>query len=152
MTGVRSGGGRAGLLAALALAAAVIAGGAAGYALGRRGPPPRGAGPDVTLLGLSRDSVLDSLRLAPAQRAAIDSLLDDASQRTVNTVRGMMADIRDVTGEARRRMRAVLDDTQRARFDSILAAAAPIRMRTPMPPGGGAPQRGGPSQPRRPGP
>lgn len=141
---------RAGMYAALALVAAMLIGGAAGYALGRRAPVRRD-GPDVTLLGLSRGALLDSLRVTGEQRAAIEGMLQETSQRAEATVRAMMRDIRAMTGETRRQVSELLDAEQRQRFDSIMATAAPVRMRTPMPPGGRPPQppRDSASLPRR---
>jgi Spy/CpxP family protein refolding chaperone len=125
---------RAGLYAALALLAAMLLGGAAGFALGRwreaRGPRI----PAITLLGPSRAELLDSLDLTPDQRAQIERLLDDAQARANTSVDAMLGEVRRVTDETRREVRGVLDDRQRVRFDSLIATARPVRPRAPVPP------------------
>jgi hypothetical protein len=128
---------RASVLATVALAAAVLAGGLAGYALGRRslmkhaGPA---SGSAMTMLGVTRAMLLDSLGLTPGQRILIDSLLDDAGRRADSAVERLVTDVRGFTGLARERIRSALDERQRGRFDSLLAATAPLLPRTPVPP------------------
>jgi hypothetical protein len=124
---------RANLYAALALIAVMVIGGAAGYALGRRSPRMR-PGADMTLLGISRSMLLDSLRLSPTQRIRINGLLDDAARRADSAVGQLMTDLRAVTDQTRQQVQAALDGPQKARFDSIMSAARPVRMRTPVPP------------------
>lgn len=136
MTGaVEPGPSRAGLYAAIALAAALLVGGAAGYALARHGDARRTL-PRMTLLGVTRETLLDSLGLAPAQRALIDSIVEDAARRAGSAIDSMMTEVRAATQAAQRDVRAALDDRQRARFDSIMRTAQPLRPRSPLPPRG----------------
>ena len=131
---------RATLYAGAALVAAIILGGAGGFALGRGSISERSASylkqpdPEMTLLGPSRTALIDTLDLTPAQRVRVDSLLDDARQRAEGAVDRLMTDVRSVTSEARRQVREVLDDGQRARFDSLMSVASPVLPRTPLPP------------------
>lgn len=131
-------GGRASFYATLALIAAMLMGGAAGYALGRRSPARNPGGPDVSLLGLSRDALLDSLGVNDQQREEIEQLLSSTNRRVETKVLQMMGEVRGMTDSTRQEVRGLLTQEQRTRFDSLLAAAAPVRMRTPLPPGSNA--------------
>jgi hypothetical protein len=113
--------------------AALLVGGAAGFALGRR-TVPRAPAPNMTLLGVSRATLLDSLGLTPAQRVRIDSLLEDARSRADLAVDRLVSDVRALTLETRNQVRSLLDDRQRVQLDSILDAASPVLPRTPVPP------------------
>lgn len=128
------------LYAVLALAATLLVGVAAGFMVGR-GMGERAAShrkqpvlSDMTLLGLSRSALLDSLRLTASQRVLVDSLLEAAARRAEAVVDTLMTGVRAITGDARRQVRAALDERQRARFDSLLSRIPPMRMRSPVPP------------------
>lgn len=128
------------LYAALALTGTLLVGAAAGFAVGR-GVGQRDAAhrkqpllTDMTLLGLSRGALLDSLQLTASQRVLVDSLLDVAARRAEAAVDTLMTRVRAITGDARLQVRSVLDDRQRARFDTLLGRIPPMRMRTPVPP------------------
>jgi hypothetical protein len=123
---------RAGLLAALALIGALCAGGVLGYALGSRPRPMRPK--QMALLGVSRAALLDSLRLDPGQRARVDSILDGSEARAERSIQRMMAEVRDLTREARDGIADGMDPATRARFDSLLASAFPVQPRSPLPP------------------
>lgn len=122
---------RATLLAAVALLAAALLGGSAGYALGRRPPPMRMKEP--ALLGVTR-AMFDSLGLDPTQRARIDSTLDATESRAERAIRTMMAEVSSLTNDARKEVRATLHDGQREQFDRMLARARPALPRSPLPP------------------
>lgn len=131
---------RTGWYAGLALAAALVTGGALGFALGRaagkRSALPRKTEvlSDVTLLGLSRQALLDSLTPTPAQRAIIDSLIDDAARRAEAGVERLVTDVRALTAQARRQVRAALEPPQQEKFDSLLSGIPQLLPRTPVPP------------------
>lgn len=131
---------KANVYAGLALIAAVLIGVAAGYALfrgpdsGRMRSGMKQSAFDMTMLGVSRGWLLDSLDLTPSQRVVVDSLLTHAATYAESAVERMMTDVRARTDSTRDRVRLVLDDGQRVRFDSLLNAAPPVRMRTPVPP------------------
>jgi hypothetical protein len=130
---------KANVYAGVALVAALLIGGTGGYALGRRSfmkrsAPGMRAGEGMTLLGVSRNTLLDSLGLTPGQRGAVDSLLEAGRVRADSSVDRLMTDVRAVTMETRLLVRAALEERQRTRFDSLLSAAPEIRMRTPVPP------------------
>jgi len=118
-------------LAVLALLAAVIVGFALGYSVGSRPRPQR---MKTTLLGISRDWLLDSLSLTTRQRQRMDSVLTDAETRAGRTIDAMYSDVRGVTRQAREQVRATLDAPQRARLDSILSTVMELKPRTPLPP------------------
>jgi hypothetical protein len=126
--------------AALALAATLLAGAAAGFMVGRSAGERAASHrkqpilTDMTLLGLSRGELLDSLQLTAAQRVLVDSLLEDAARRAEAAVDTLMTGVRAITGTARAHVRSVLDERQRARFDALLSRIPPLRMRTPVPP------------------
>ena len=132
--------GRASLYAALTLTAAVLIGVAAGYALFHRENPERmrsgtkQSAFEMTMLGVSRSWLLDSLGLTPGQRTVVDSLLNDAATYAETAVERMMTSVRARTDSTRDRVRAVLNEQQKTRFDSLLSTAPPVRMRTPVPP------------------
>lgn len=131
---------KASLYAAVALVAAVLIGVAAGYVLFHREDGTRmrsgmkTSAFEMTMLGISRGWLLDSLGLTAAQRPVVDSLLNDAATYAESSVERMMTSVRARTDSTRDRVRAVLDDQQRVRFDSLLNSAPPLRMRTPVPP------------------
>jgi hypothetical protein len=123
---------RTGLLAVLALACVLLAGGALGYSLGRQPGPPRLK--QMALIGVTRGELLDSLRLDPRERTRVDSVLDAAEERAREAIKRMMDDVQQVTREARDHIRAGLSSAQQTRFDSLLARAVPLRPRAPLPP------------------
>jgi hypothetical protein len=130
---------KATLYAVLALVAALLIGVAAGYGLFHRDDPRMRSGMkqsafEMTMLGISRGWLLDSLGLNPSQRAVVDSLLNGAATYAETSVERMMTSVRARTDSTRDQVRAVLNDQQRVRFDSLLRAAPPVRMRTPVPP------------------
>jgi len=119
-------------LAVLALLAAVIVGFALGYSVGSRPRPQRMK--TMTLLGVSRDWLLDSLSLTTPQRQRMETILTDAEGRAGRSIDAMYQDVRNVTREAREQVRATLDAPQRARLDSILSTVSELKPRTPLPP------------------
>ena len=131
---------KANVYAALALATAVLLGVAAGYALfrdsesGRMRSGMKQSAFEMTMLGVSRGWLLDSLGLTPSQRGEVDSLLTQAATYAETAVERMMTNVRARTDSTRDQVRSILDDQQRVRFDSLLNAAPPVRMRTPVPP------------------
>ncbi len=126
---------RANLFAALALLAAAALGGAAGYAIGRRPGPMKAK--QVALLGVTRETLFDSLGLGPEQRAHIDSTLDAAEQQADRSIKNMMEMVLGLTQAAKADVRGVLTEPQRVRFDSLLSRAAPLLPRSPLPPARG---------------
>lgn len=128
------------LYAALALAGTLVVGAAAGFAVGRGVGEPAASHrkqpvlTDMTLLGLSRGALLDSLQLTTSQRVLVDSLLDGAARHAEAAVDTLMIGVRAITGSARAQVRSVLDERQQARFDTLMSRIPPLRMRTPVPP------------------
>jgi hypothetical protein len=131
---------KASLYAALALTAAVLIGVAAGFVLFHRDDARqmrsgmKQSAFEMTMLGVSRGWLLDSLGLSAGQRTVVDSLLNSAAAFAESSVERMMTGVRARTDSTRDQVRAVLNDQQRVRFDSLLNAAPPVRMRTPVPP------------------
>lgn len=118
-------------LAALTLLSALVIGAIGGYAIGTRPGPQRLK--QMSLLGISRATLLDSLGLRPDQRARIDSILDGAEQRAEGSIDRMMTEFRATTEDARTAVRAEFDPGQRERFDSLLGSALPLLPRSPLP-------------------
>ena len=108
----------------------------------QRGGPGGGFGP------------LDQLDLTPAQRAAVDSILAARRAQIDAFWRGDGQRLRQIIDSTGIDMRAVLDSSQRAAFDSLREQHRrrdDPRMRGGRPPfgsGGGAPFPGGPPPPR----
>ena len=118
--------------AALALLGAIIFGFALGYAVGSR---PRALRmKQMTLLGLSRSYLLDSLNLTAPQRQRVDGILTGAANRADRSIQVMYHDVRAITGEARESVRATLDAPQRAKLDSVLSTVSEMKVRSPLPP------------------
>ena len=117
--------------AGLALLGAMLLGFALGYTVGSRPRPLRAK--QMTLLGVSRSLLLDSLRLTTEQRRRVDSILTDAGKRANRSIDVMFHDVREITREAREGVRATLDAPQRAKLDSILSTVTELRPRTPLP-------------------
>lgn len=128
---------RATLLAGLALAGALLVGGALGYALGRRPGPMKLK--QMALIGVTRADLIDSLQLDAGQRTRVDGILDGAELRARESISRMMGDVQQVTNEARDSVRAGLTQAQRIRFDSLMTRAVPMRPRAPLPPKGTTP-------------
>jgi len=122
---------RATLLAVIALLAAVLIGLAGGYALGRR-PHPRQID-KVTLLGVDRSTILDSLHLTPQQRQGIEAVLNESETRAGKSIDVMFNEVRATTRDARERIRAALNENQRTKLDSILSTAIEVKPRSPLP-------------------
>jgi Spy/CpxP family protein refolding chaperone len=122
---------RASLLAAVALLAAVLIGFAVGYAVGRR-PHPRQMD-KVTLLGVDRATILDSLHLTPQQRQTVEAALNESEKRAGRSIDIMVNEVRSATRDARERVRAALNENQRVKLDSILSTAIEVKPRTPLP-------------------
>jgi Spy/CpxP family protein refolding chaperone len=122
---------RATTLAAIALGAAVLIGFAVGYSLGRR-PHPRQMD-KVTLLGVDRSTILDSLQLTSQQRQGIEAVLNESETRAGKSIDVMFNEVRATTRDARERIRAALNETQRTKLDSILSTAVELKPRSPLP-------------------
>jgi hypothetical protein len=122
---------RATILAGVALLAAVLIGFAGGYALGRR-PHPRQMD-KVTLLGVDRSTILDSLQLNPQQRQTIEGVLTESETRAGKSIEVMFNEVRTTTRDARERVRSALNDNQRTKLDSILSTVVELKPRTPLP-------------------
>ena len=88
----------------------------------------------MTLLGLSRSYLLDSLNLTAPQCQRVDGILTDAGKRADRSIQVMYYDVRAITGEARESVRATLDAPQRAKLDSILGTVSEMKVRSPLPP------------------
>jgi len=119
-------------LALVALLAAAVAGFALGFMVGHNASPPRLQ--QVTLLGVSRSLLLDSLDLTGEQRQLIERVLNDAERSAGQSIDSMMNDVRNTTRQARQRVRDALDANQRAKLDSILSTVSELRPRSPLPP------------------
>lgn len=139
MTPQANPGTRAAWYAAAALIGAVLFGAAIGFGLGRDAGGDRTrsrlkqSSPEMTLLGPTRSTLLDTLELTSAQRTRIDSLLEQSRTRADSAVNHLMDEVRELTAETRRQVRAVLDQRQQARFDSLMQTATPTLPRTPLP-------------------
>lgn len=131
----------AGLLAALALAAAAVVGGTATYAWTSWTQRSRPKMSEMTMIGVSRVAILDSLGLTPEQRAHVEALLEQTASRADASVERMMREVRTAIQEGRRDVRSALDPAQQVRFDSLLTRAQEIRPRSPVPPRDSAPRR-----------
>ena len=118
-------------LALIALLAAAVAGFAIGFYSGRNAQPK--GFEKVTLLGVSRSLLLDSLNLNPQQRRVVDNALSDAEKRATVSIEAMMQDVRTTTRAARERVRNTLDSNQRTKLDSILSRVPEMKPRTPLP-------------------
>lgn len=118
--------------AALALLAAITFGFALGYLVGSRPRPLRMK--QMTLLGVSRSLLLDSLRLTTPQRQRVDDILTQAGERADRSIETMYRDVRLITRDAGERVRAALDAPQRVQLDSILSTVTTIKVRSPIPP------------------
>lgn len=133
---------RATVYAGLALVGAAVAGAAIALAAERvMDRPPRGGmlvsrTTNAAVLFLDREDVLGPLELSADQRRHVDSALASGQRRADTLMVGMREQMQRITGSTRQAIRDVLDERQRARFDSALAAAPPVRMRTPIPQGG----------------
>jgi Spy/CpxP family protein refolding chaperone len=119
------------LMAVIALLAAVLIGFAAGYAIGRR-PHPRQMD-KVTLLGVDRAAILDSLHLTAQQRKTIEAVLNESETRAGKSIDVMFNDVRSATHDARERVRAALNENQRVKLDSILSTVVELKPRSPLP-------------------
>jgi len=129
---------RATWLAGLALLSALVAGGALGYRMGRQSlmkrPGPPGSESPITMLGVTRASLTDSLRLTPTQRPLVESLLDRAELDAQAAVDTLIGSVKASTDRIRQQIRDLLDDQQRVRFDSTVSGSLPVLPRTPFPP------------------
>ena len=111
---------RAQRLAALFLAGAFVAGATVGLAadrvVGRRAAPTPAAAPSPALDGFAAE-----LALTPAQRAAVDSILDERHRIIDSIVAPVRPQIEAARQSARQQIRQRLTDGQRARFERYLA-------------------------------
>lgn len=123
---------RATLYAGIALLAVALAGFGIGYAVGRN-VRPKGF-EKVTLLGVSRSLLLDSLNLTTQQHRVVDSVLKVSETRATTSIERMMQSVKSTTRDAREGVRNVLDNNQRAKLDSILSRVPELKPRSPMPP------------------
>jgi hypothetical protein len=104
-------------LALMFLLGAVLVGGALGFTADRVIVKDR----MLATCNAPRPRLYDQLGLTAAQRASMDSILDDRRKRfdeVLNPVRPQLESIRE---NARNQMRALLDSKQRDRFEQILA-------------------------------
>jgi Spy/CpxP family protein refolding chaperone len=68
-----------------------------------------------------RVSLYDQLQLNPAQRASMDSIIDDRHRKFDELFKPIRAQMDSIRSDARNQMRAVLNPQQRERFEAILA-------------------------------
>lgn len=128
---------KAWVLSGITLLATLLLGVSLGYLMMRRGPRQPGVlvsmNANAAVLFLNRATLLDSLGLDSAQRGGIDSVLRSGQDRVASLMDSLQSHVRVVTSETRQGVRDRLSEQQRVRFDSLLAAASPVRTRNPVP-------------------
>ncbi len=109
---------------------------AAGVAVGVRLPPIRQVAPpgptaiDPNMMA----NVLDRLDLTVAQRETVDVILERRSEQTGDALRRTLSQLQVVVDSASDEIRAVLTESQRTAFDSLMTAErGRIRLRRPAP-------------------
>ena len=109
---------------------------AAGVAVGVRLPPMRQAAPpgptaiDPNMMA----NVLDRLELTGAQRETVDDILERRSEQTGDALRRTLSQLQVVVDSASDEIRAVLTESQRTAFDSLMTAErGRFRLRRPAP-------------------
>ncbi len=111
-----AGAARAQRLAALAVAGALVAGAAVGVAADRVWIGRQRAEPPGWL-----DAFAADLALTPAQRAAVDTILDERERVMDSLVAPVRPQLDAARASARRQIRARLTAGQQARFDDYVA-------------------------------
>jgi hypothetical protein len=71
----------------------------------------------------SQDWMIDRLALTPAQRTAIDSVVEHFGARMSSLQKEYRPRYRAIVDSASQALRALLDEEQRARYDSLQATA-----------------------------
>jgi hypothetical protein len=110
------------LATALVLSVIFVSGGAVGIALDRtlvRTGEVTSAEPDGP--GTGSRLVIDQVALSPDQRARVDSVLAEFRGDMIELYREVEPLYRERVAGARDAIRAILDDEQRAHYDSLLA-------------------------------
>ena len=115
--------------AAAVLVVLFAAGTAFGLAVGRNGGEARGTpGPIDGPLSLgpsepSKEWIVDRLDLTPVQRVAVDSVVEHFGHRMSSLQKEYRPRYRAIVDSASQALRALLTEEQRARYDSLQAAA-----------------------------
>lgn len=108
-------------LAAMFLLGAFLVGGTLGFTVDRVvGDRMRGAGDSHSFL----DEFSDELQLSPAQRAAVDSILDERHRIDDSLMTPIRPQLDAARQNARRQIAARLDAPQRQKFEAYLARMA----------------------------
>jgi len=71
----------------------------------------------------SRDWMIDRLELTPAQQTTVDSVVEHFGARMSSLQKEYRPRYRAIVDSASQALRALLDEEQRARYDSLQAAA-----------------------------
>ena len=106
--------------AAMFLLGALLAGGVLGFTADRmmsRAGPTVGPRQSVKLM---RDNVAKRLDLTPAQRAVLDSILDDRHKQMVDVMKPMRPKMDSVRQNARTQIRRILTPPQQVEFDALI--------------------------------
>lgn len=114
--GARGGAARAQRLAAAVVAGALVVGAAVGVTADRVWLGRQPAGPPGWL-----DAFAADLALTPAQRAAVDTVLDERERVMDSLVAPVRPQLDAARASARRQIRARLTAPQQARYDAYLA-------------------------------
>lgn len=107
---------RAQRLAAAVVAGTLVVGAAMGVAVGRLWPDPQQQAPASWL-----DAFAADLALTPAQRAAVDTILDERERVMDSLVAPVRPQLDGARAAARRQIRARLTPAQQAQFDAYVA-------------------------------
>jgi hypothetical protein len=124
--------------AAAVLAILFAAGTTFGLAVGREPSPPAASmlGEGRASYGRSEPSeewMIDRLDLSPAQRTAVDSVVAHFGGRMSSLQKEYRPRYRAIVDSASQALRALLSEKQRARYDSLQAAAKRGSEGTPAP-------------------
>ena len=103
-------------LAIAFLLGAVVVGGALGFTADRMMLRDRISRPEG-----GRPSLADRLQLDATQRARLDSLLDDRHRRMDLVMAAVRPTLDSIKKESRDEIRLILNPTQRAEFENVLA-------------------------------
>jgi Spy/CpxP family protein refolding chaperone len=101
------------------LAAALVAGGALGYAAGRYTAAREGAPGER---GSTRRYLTERLDLTPAQAASVDTILDARRKEMTRLITPVQPQLDSARNAARQRIMAILTPEQQRRFQELLAA------------------------------